>query len=393
MQGIRGPVPRPPGKRIKTVSPNDRKKVLWLIKGLGLGGAEKLLALSLPYVDLNRFDYEVAYLLPWKTALVKDFEAAGLRVTCLDQGKPYDLRVLPRLVRLLREHRVDVLHMHLPYSAIIGRIASRFAPVRSVVYTEHNVWERYRWPTSTLNRLTYGWNDAVIAVSGSVERSISSRYRANGRPKLAVIPNGIDLDELLAVPREPAAVRAEFGIPQSHSLVVHVANFTPKKRHEDLLEAAQLVLEREPSVTFLLVGQGPLESAMKERARELGLADRVVFAGFRPDATRLVAGADVFVLSSLYEGLPVSLLEAMAVGTAVVTTEVGGIGEAITDGVEGLLVKPGRPDQLADGIVDLLRDPELRQRLAAHARKRVEREFDVRTMVQRVEAVYHDVLS
>ena len=120
----------------------QRRKVLWLIKGLGLGGAEKLLSLSLPYIDRDKYDYEVAYLLPWKNALVDDFQRENIPVHCLNQSRPYDIRTLWRLNRLLRNENVDVLHVHLPYSGILGRIASRMSPVKAVVYTEHNLWQR-----------------------------------------------------------------------------------------------------------------------------------------------------------------------------------------------------------------------------------------------------------
>ena len=235
----------------------QKQKVLWLIKGLGLGGAEKLLTLSLPYIDRDRYDYEVAYMLPWKDALVADFQHEDIPVHCLKQTKSYDLRALWRLNRLLRERNVDVLHVHLPYSGVIGRIASRMSPVKAVVYTEHNLWQRYHKATSLLNKMTYRWNDAVIAVSGEVERSIRDNYSVNGRPKLDVIRNGVDIQRLQEVKDRGRDVRPEFGIPADHSIVAHVANFTPKKRHCDLLEAIKVVTDRNPKITFVLVGQGP----------------------------------------------------------------------------------------------------------------------------------------
>ena len=370
-----------------------RIKVFVLIKGLGFGGAEKLLELALPYIDRNRFEYEVGYLLPWKNALVPEFEKAGIPTYCLNQRKPYDVRVLTRLAGLLRHHSVDVLHLHLPYAGIVGRIASKMAPVKVVIYTEHNLWQRYHRLTAAANRWTFGWNDAVIAVAEEVERSIQCHIGLRGKPKLSTIPNGVDLEYLAALPRGAQGVKEEFHIPLDHQLVVHVANFTPKKRHVDLLAAAQTVLKQEPLVTFLLVGQGPLEAATMALAHELGIADRVVFAGLRSDAQALIAGGDLFVLSSEYEGLPVSLLEAMAIGTPVVATRVGGIPEVITDGVEGFLVEPLKPDQLSYKLLNLLHSPELQQRFSENGRKRVQEQFDVRRMVERTEALYDRVLA
>lgn len=374
-----------------------RKKVMWLIKGLGIGGAERLLELALPYLDNSSFEYEVAYLLPHKNALVPAFEQAGVPVFCLNRTRAYDARVVPQLVRLFRERRVDLLHLHLPYTGILGRVASRLAPVRAVVYTEHNLWERYHWLTSAANRLTFGYNDAVIAVSDEVKHSIQSQYKFNGKlegkPKLCTILNGVDTDQLLADSQDRHSVKPEFGIPDHHQLVVHVANFTPKKRHEDLIRAARLVIDQEPQVTFLLVGQGPLEPDIRAQVKNLNLAGNVVFAGFRTDAPRLIGAADVFVLPSQFEGLPIAMLEAMALGRPVIASRVGGVPEVISDGVDGLLIDPLSPGQLAEKILAVINCEDLREKLANNALLKVREHFGVKRMVSSTEALYRTVLT
>jgi glycosyltransferase involved in cell wall biosynthesis len=370
----------------------SRQKVMWLIKGLGIGGAERLLELALPHVDANRYEYEVGYLLPWKNALVPAFEKAGVPVFCLNQNKAYDARVVPNLIGLLKERQVDLLHIHLPYTGILGRVASRMAPVKAVVYTEHNLWERYHWLTGAANRFTFGYNDAVIAVSDEVESSIRSRYRVNGKPKLCTIPNGVDVDQLAMDARNVQGVKPEFGIPQDHQLVVHVANFTPKKRHEHLTRAARIVVHRNPQTSFLLVGQGPLESDIRAQARAQDLQDNVVFAGFRTDAPRIIAASDVFVLPSLYEGLPIAMLEAMALGRPVVASRVGGVPQVISDGIDGFLVDPLEPGQLAEKVLAVLSNPELQQSISTNAVKKVREHFSVERMVASIEALYATVL-
>jgi L-malate glycosyltransferase len=371
----------------------SRQKVMWLIKGLGIGGAERLLELALPHVDTTRYEYEVGYLLPWKNALVPAFEKAGIPVFCLNQSKAYDARVVPNLVGLLKERQVDLLHIHLPYTGILGRVASRMAPVKAVVYTEHNLWERYHWLTGAANRFTFGYNDAVIAVSDEVENSIRSRYRVNGKPKLCTIPNGVDVDQLALDARDSQGVKPEFGIPQDNRLVVHVANFTPKKRHEDLIRAARMVVDRDPQTSFLLVGQGPLEADIRAQARAQNLQDNVVFAGFRTDAPRIIAAADVFVLPSLYEGLPIAMLEAMALGRPVVASRVGGVPQVISDGIDGFLVDPLEPGQLAEKVLAVLHDPKLQQKLSTNAVKTVREHFSVERMVASIESLYASVLA
>lgn len=378
-----------------------RKKVMWLIKGLGIGGAERLLELALPYLDNSSFEYEVAYLLPHKNALVPAFRQAGVPVFCLNHTRSYDARVVPQLVRLFRDRQVDLLHLHLPYTGILGRVASRLAPVRAVVYTEHNLWERYHWLTSAANRLTFGYNDAVIAVSDEVKHSIQSRYTFGGKqdgttagkPKLCTILNGVDTDQLLADSQDRDSVKPEFGIPDHHQLVVHVANFTPKKRHEDLVRAARLVIDQEPQVSFLLVGQGPLEPEIRAQIKQLNLTDNVILAGFRTDAPRLIGAADVFVLPSQFEGLPIAMLEAMALGRPVIASRVGGVPEVIQDGVDGLLIDPLCPDQLADRILAVINCKDLRVKLANNAVLKVREHFGVKRMVSSTEALYRSVLT
>lgn len=367
---------------------DNRINVLWLIKGLGSGGAENLLVSAARHIDRDRFNYSVAYFLPWKNALVNDLEDAGLPVTCLNQRKSYDLRAMVALNRKLRKDRIDILHAHLPYSGIVGRLASKFTPVKAVVYSEHNVWERYHRLTHFANKMTFKWNDAVVAVSEDVENSIRNGMNVNGRPKLGTIANGVDVDRLSSICKESGWLKTELGIPAENKIVVNVANFTPKKRHIDLLKAARKVVDEEPATSFVLVGQGPLAEEMKSAAAEMGLADNVFFTGLRDDAREIIAASDLFVLSSQFEGMPISVLEAMGTHTPVLSTRVGGLPEMIVDGEEGMLVDQGDPDKLAVSICSLLQDEKKRHSLADGAYVRARDEFDVRTMVRKTEELY-----
>ncbi len=368
----------------------DRARILVLIKGLGVGGAERLLEASLPYLNRDRFSYQIGYLLPWKTALVPAFVEAGVPVHCLDMGSPGDLRVVMRLVALLRREQIDLVHAHLPVAGIWGRVAARLAGVPRVVYTEHNVPQRYARLTRMLNHRTYRMNDIVIAVSDEVRRTIAGY--ANGRPRILTVQNAVDVEALAATVADAAAVRREFGFPPQALVVTTVGNLTLKKGHAFLLEAARRVVARHPNARFLVIGQGPLARSLQAQADRLGLNGTVVFAGFRADAVRLLAASDVFVLSSLFEGLPVTLLEAMALGKPSVATRTGGIPE-ITDEGSSVLVAPGDVDALADGIGGLLDLPALRLRLGAAAQERARSRYGVRHMVRAVEQLYADLLQ
>lgn len=365
------------------------KRILLLIKGLGRGGAEQLLATSARHFDRSRFEFQIAYLLPSKDALVPEFEDAGFLVHCLDgtDGTSW----VRRLRGLVKRHRIDLVHAHSPLPAIGARVGLHGHA--KIVYTEHNVWSRYRSATYWGNALTYPLNDHVFAVAQSVSRSI--RYprvlRWRPMPKVEVLYQGLDLEE---VPRWSVAdgIRAELGIDAEAPLVGTVANFKAHKGYDVLLRAVIQVRKAIPEVRFVFAGVGPMEDQLKEQATSLGLNETVVFAGFREDVPRLMASLDAFTLASRQEGLAIALLEALAVGKPVVVTDVGGLPEVVADGEQGFLVPPGDADLLADRLITVLMDPSLRDKFANSARRRAA-DFDIKYTVARAEEVYEALLS
>lgn len=368
----------------------DRLRVLWLIKGLGAGGAERLLEQSIPYLDRQRFEYQVAYLLPWKDALVPSFERASIPVHCLGFRRNFDAMVLRRLQRLLQRNRIDLVHAHLPVPGFLSRVARVGTGVKWVVYTEHNLPSRYTMMTRIVNAVTYPMNNVVIAVSQAVAEQVQ-QYQRQGRPRLVTILNGVELDGVEAANRDD--VCRQFGFPADARLIVNVANLVHKKGHRHLLAAAKRVLAVEPRARFLLVGSGPLLEDVSREAQRLNLNGQVVLTGFREDAASLIGAADVFVLASVHEGLPVSLLEAMALARPVVATRVGGIPELISDETTGVLVNPTDERSLAAELISLLGDPERRHRLGESGRLRVRQGFGIAQMVAGVENEYQQLMQ
>lgn len=370
-------------------------KVMWLIKGLGLGGAERLLALSLPYLDRERFEYEVVYLLPWKDALVPEFQKAGIPVFCAQSRSHLDVSLPFRIAELLRRREVDLLHTHLPYAGVVGRLAAKLAGVKAVVYTEHNVPESYKLWTGLSNRLTCRMDSLTIAVSRRVAGSINKMPLFHPK-SVRVIYGGVDAERMNAGGRDPGEVRTELGIPPGNSVVGNVANLKPEKGHVYLLQAAKRILNDRPDVTFVIVGgekKPGMLAQLKELAGGLGIQKNVVFTGAREDAVSIMKTFDVFVMSSLYEGLPVALMEAMSLGKPVVATTAGGISEAVEDGVTGFLVEPRNPDALATKTMALLSDRDgLYEAFSRKARETAERRFSAKVMVSQVENSYEQVV-
>jgi glycosyltransferase involved in cell wall biosynthesis len=367
-----------------------KDRILLLIKGLGRGGAEQILASSIPYLDRERFDHEVAYLLPWKDALVKEIADHGVPVHCLGGGRGFGW--IPRLRALARERGIDLIHAQSPVAAAGARLAFPGRRRPRSVYTEHNVWERYHSATYWANLTTFPRNDHVFAVSEHVRRSIAYPAPLRGLPMPPVETryHGIDVEAVRGWAHVDG-VRDELGIPPEAPVVGTVANLKGHKRLDRLLRAAAIVRRSHPDVRFVLVGSGPREADLRRLATKLHLDGTVSFLGFREDAQRVTASFDVFALSSEHEGLSIALIEALALGRPAVVPDVGGLGEVVRHDREGLLVPAGDEGALAAAIVRLLGDGDLRRRLGATGRVRAE-DFDIRVAVARIEAVYGELL-
>jgi glycosyltransferase involved in cell wall biosynthesis len=359
--------------------------VLVTVKGLGIGGAEKLIAESARLWDRDRFDYRVAYALPWKDQLVEPIRSLGIPVECIGTDRGMTPSSWWRLRRHVTGVGASVMHAHLPAMGAVARLVS---PV-PVVYTEHNVATSYRPPVRLANRITYRRNAAVTAVSAAVAESIAG-YPG---PEARVVSNGVSCE---VDPAAAAAARRELGIDTATPLVVHVGNIRPHKGHANLVAAVESLAQRVADVRVVSIGgeksQGDLER-VRSMARDAGVAEHLTFLGRREDALAFVAACDVFTNPSDFEGLPVSVLEAMALDRPVVATSVGGVPAIVQHDVTGLLVPARAPRALADGIAELLLDRERAASLAAAGRKVVERDYSLEAMVRTMESIYREVLD
>jgi len=377
------------GSRTTNESDAGPIRVLWLVKGLGPGGAEHLMLAAATVRDRQDFRYEADYLLPWKDALVGDLEALGVPTRCLDVRDERDLRWAWRLRRRLLREPVDILHAQSPYPAGIARLVVRSLPRRvrpRLVYTVHNTFHSFSPPTRFLNGITYPLDDVDLAVSVEVHETIWKRLQA----RTEIVVHGVLLPEVRAELAHRDKMREQLGIGADEVVVGTIANFRAQKDYPNLLVAARVLLDRGWPGRIIAVGQGPLEAEMRALHAQLGLGDRVLLLGQRNDAIRVLASCDVFTMASDNEGLPVALMEALALGLPVAATAVGGIPEAVTDGVEGLLVPPSQPEALADAIATITGDDERRARMAAAAATAGER-FDIRVAATRIEQIYREL--
>lgn len=374
---------------------NRPKRVLMLAKGLGLGGMERLLVESIPHLDRSTFAYEVAYFLPWKDDLIPRFEAAEIPVHCVNVRSDLDVTAPLKLHSLFNEREIELVHSHSPHPAAMARLGAWGTRVRALVHTEHSLPGSRRAVSQMANRLTHPLNDLTIAVSDDVAIAVDSGRLLHPR-RLRVIRGGLDHNVVAAIsPADAARARASLAIPSGHLIVGNVAHLRAQKGLDDFLRAAAKIAAECPSTSFVIVGREKepgYQAQLTALAEQLEIGDRVRFTGFQSDPYPFLAAFDVFMMSSRYEGFPIALIEAMAMGKPVVSTNVGGVPEAITDFTNGILVDPGEPGRMAEQVIRLLEDEAERSRLGENARRTVRDQFSIRTMVGSIEAAYKEVL-
>jgi glycosyltransferase involved in cell wall biosynthesis len=363
----------------------DPLRVMQVALRLDPGGAERLV------VDLARrlpggFESLVCCLDSpgeWGERLAAD----GIPVFALHREPGFRPSVALRLAALARRHRVRVLHAHQYSPYVYGALASLLAPGTRFVFTEHGRLSDAA-PSAT-RKLVNPWLARIPGARFAVCRELRDFLIAEGFPAsgLGVIYNGVELGAA-TVPAERAQARARLSLPPDRFVLGTVARLDPVKDHAALLEAFVTVLAAVPSAHLVLVGDGPERAALQRRAGQLGLLDAVTFAGSRADARLLLPGLDLYLNSSRYEGVSLTVIEAMAAALPVVATRVGGTPEVIDDGDTGVLVPPGDPGALAAAAVDLARDRTRREQLGAAARAAAERRFALQRMLDEYAAVY-----
>jgi glycosyltransferase involved in cell wall biosynthesis len=316
---------------------------------------------------------------------VADLERLDVPVHMVGDRRGLTVRSLPRLRRLIRSLGARVVHAHLPAMGVATRLTS---PV-PVIYTEHNMVGSYHRLTRWANRITYRRNSAVVAVSNEVAESLDG-YPG---PAPLVIPNGV---ACRVSAEEALLARKELGIEPERPLIVQVGNIRPHKGHLTLIEAIAAMGRRGEDLQVVSVGAekhpGDLER-IRHYATSRGVADKIRFLGRREDALRFVAAGDVFVNPSTVEGLPLVVLEAMALGTPVVATAVGGVPSVVRPGETGVLVEPDDPEALAEAILFTLDHPTQTDAYARAARRLVASTYSLEGMVGAYEDVYRWVLD
>ncbi len=295
-----------------------------------------------------------------------------------------DLASAWRLARVIAMHRPDVVHAHDPHAVAMASLALSFgvAPAAPVLVASRRV--DFRLQRHSFSR----WKYRQVACFVAASRAIADILESDGVPRsrITVVHDGIDVGSVMRT--VPADLHREFWFPKGSLVLVNVGALVPHKGQKFLVDAFALVRRTLPSTQLVIFGEGELRGSLEQQIRDLDLQKHVVLAGFRDDVLALTRSADLFVMSSVTEGLGSTILDAMAMGLAVVGTRAGGIPEAVDDGVTGLLVPPGQADALAAALVRLLGDADARRRMGEAGRARVEAQFGVDALVDGTLAAY-----
>ncbi len=338
---------------------------------------------------------------PKYAATIAELEAAGVRWIGLGRTSTARFWEWRALVSLLRRERVDVLHSHSWGSNFWAPALGALGGVRAIVAHEHTPFARAgglrHWGTQALvNRWVAGlWADAIV-VPSAWSRAMLIEHEGVRAEKIRVVPNAAHAVAFTG--DELATVRAELDAPKHAELVVMAAMLRPEKAQDVLIRAIAELAPSHPHLQLLLLGGGTpqrprgTQNELEALAASLGITERIRFLGHREDVARIVAAADVAVLSSRGENLPLAILEYMEAATPIVTTDVGGVRELVTDGVHALVVPPDDPGALAQAINNVLTDRQAAQERAARARARRRERFDWDTIGSQVRALYEELL-
>lgn len=363
-------------------------KIALILDSLRTGGKERQAVLSATGLGRCGHQIELITYHPGND-FVEYIRDRGIRLVRVDARGVLRLGRIRALAAHLRDGRFDIAHCMGMGTTFTGSVAARLADVPVVggcrgKYTEHPL---ARPALRIVNRFLAGW----IVNSRAVADTLSRTFGID-RGKCLVVDNGIDT-EVFATQLSPAEAKERIGVDPSCPVVSIIAQLRPEKNHPLFLETAALTLEDHPDTRFVIAGDGECRSSLEQSARCLGIADRVLFLGNRPDVPDLLAATDVSVLTSHVEGLPNTLVESMCLGVPVVTTDYAGVDELVTDGREGFVAPCGQASALADRVGRLLQNEALRRQMGACGRRTVEARFSLHAMATNLVAAYGKCLE
>jgi glycosyltransferase involved in cell wall biosynthesis len=366
--------------------------LLYMIQSLNNGGAETLAIRLADKLDKTRFNPTVCSLCD-EGPLRSILQSKNIPHITLGKKEGKDLSLPLRIRSVLASHKIHLVHTHNQGPLLYTRLAtlSGYRAVK-LIHTEHiNMAKEYSYSRRhrIFNRLLFKGIHGFLGIAQHLSHDYEIRFK-NTKVLFTTINNSVSLPEIGTAP--PKALSKELGVAPERPVIGNVSALRPQKDHATLLQAMRIVVDQRPDAILAIAGDGELKKALHDLTRKLGLTDHVRFLGYRSDVDNLLVQFDIFVLSSLYEGLPLCILEAMAAARPVVATDAQGTNSVVHHGKTGLLVPLKDPECLAAALLDLLQDKTAARKMGSAARKLIRNEYNMENMIQQYEAFYQRVL-
>lgn len=361
------------------ISDQMKTKIFYLTTDSKIGGTERMLLTLIRGMNKEKYDVFLCALKPGGP-LIKEAEKIGIKGIC--SKNPFEI------LGLLKKYSPDILHTFLFHSNILGRVLGRILGIPVIISSQRSV-DKWRKPWhSFVDKWTSGLCNLIISNSEAGRRILIEREKISPK-KIITIHNGIEIDKFAKI-ADIQGIRNSFGFAKEDFVIGIIANLRKVKGHKYLFEAFRQVsgLQKAVRVKLLVVGEGSLRTELELLAKNLQIGENVIFTGFRDDIPEILKAIDVLILSSLWEGFPVSILEAMASSKAVIASNVGGVPEAVVDGVTGFLVLPENAEVLSRAIIRLVENRQLLIDMEKAGLDRVQQYFSNKVMIEKTEEVY-----
>lgn len=367
------------------------------------GGTRRHLYYLLKYLDPQKFQFTLVYSNlrdPYFASDLAEFAKSGVTLIEVPMRREiapwHDLVALIRIYRIMIQGRFDLVHAHSSKAGFLGRLAAKLSGIKAIVYTPHSFAFQY-CPQSLQGRLyrflerTAGYlHHQMICVSEG-EREVALRHRITSPAKIQVIPNTVPV-EAMQPKRSCAAIKKIFDIPAGVKVVGMVAQFRPQKGYRHFIRAIPLIQKRCPDTRFLIIGDGPLMEEARQSIQQMGIAEAVIMAGHQENPYDFYQVMDVFVLSSLWEGMPYVILEAIAMGLPIVATDTVGNNELVAHGRNGFLVASEASAEIALCVAKIIENQSFRAQFAQESRRIIRKMIDIDDWATQYENCYIDMV-
>lgn len=374
-------------------------RILFVIENSSFGGGERAFAQIINGLDKEKFEVYVVCL---PDGLFVEKIKNTAQIIPLDLRNRFNLLNIFLLAKVIKGKKIDIVHSQGARADFFTRLAGRLAKVSKVVSTVAMPVEGFdvgffkKGIYIVLDRYTEKFVDKFVVVSDALRKRLIEKHRIPSE-KVSLIYNGVEInsDTGYRIPDARKKIIQELQIPENTMLVGTIGRLVWQKGLPYFIEAIEIIETRYkiPDTGYLIVGEGNLERSLKLKVESLKLDNKIIFTGFRKDVKEILAALDIFVLPSIREGQPIILLEAMAMAKPIIATNIEGVNETVIDGETGILVPPKNPQALAEAILRLTQDKELRKKMGLAGRKLVEEKFDIREIVKQHEQLYFTLVS